>query len=115
MPCILRSGSGLAEVNQTKPYRNASFACPADTNLWVRVLVWKCWKDLWVSVEHVWMGGVPLLVFVIKAGGLSKAGEIGVVGDDVEGWGYNEGTCLCCIYFLPVCTSRTSIIIIVSR
>lgn len=33
MPCILRSGSGLAAVNQTKPYRNASFACPADTNL----------------------------------------------------------------------------------
>ena len=28
--------------------------------IWVRVLVWKCWKDLWVSVEHVWMGGVPL-------------------------------------------------------
>lgn len=28
--------------------------------IWVRILVWKCWKDLWVSVEHVWMGEVPL-------------------------------------------------------
>lgn len=114
MPCILRSGSGLAEVNQTKPYRNASFACPADTNLGACFGVEALEGSVGV-VEHVWMGGVPLLVFVIKAGGLSKAGEIGVVGDDVEGWGYNEGTCLCCICFLPVCTSRTSIILIVSR